>query len=157
MRGRQRLQTGTPRCQSLCCGSSINRLINGRTKSRLRPLRRCGSAQWLTLWSLSHKKVADEVRISPFDSFRTKEAREWRAEQEQAGKIVMTSQEGEILEGVVSASCLAIADCLQGGEYDVEVEVTAVFNDVELCGLIDLVGAWGRHLVGSQDDLHHWR
>ena len=95
------------------------------------------------LMVLEPDKVADEVRVSPFDSFRTKEAREWRAEQEEAGKIVMTSQEGEILEGVVSASCLAIADCLQGGEYDVEVEVTAVFNGVELCGLIDLVGPEG--------------
>ena len=68
------------------------------------------------LMVLEPDKVADEVRISPFDSFRTKEAREWRAEQEEAGKIVMTSQEGKNLEGVKSASCLAIADCLPGGE-----------------------------------------
>jgi len=96
------------------------------------------------LMVLEPDKVEAAVALSPFDSFRTKEAREWRAEQEDSGKIVMTSQETKILEGVKSASSLAIADCLSGNTgYEVEVEVSAVFNDVELCGLIDLVGPNG--------------
>ena len=96
------------------------------------------------LMVLEPEKVAEQVRVSPFDSFRTKESKEWRNEQKEAGKIIMTSSEAAALEGIKSAAGLAIADCLSGAvEYECEVEVSAVFNDVELCGLIDLVGPGG--------------
>ena len=99
---------------------------------------RLGTAAHLMV--LEPEKVSDQIRISPFENFRTKEAREWKAEQELTGKIVMSASEGETLDGITVASNLALDDILGPGvKCATEVEVGGCWNDVELCGLIDIV------------------
>ena len=102
------------------------------------PAMRLGTAAHLML--LEPEKVNNEIRVSPFDSFRTKEAREWKAEQELAGKMVLTRAESEALDGITIAGSLALDDILgEGTACETEVEVGGCWNDVELCGLIDIV------------------
>lgn len=77
--------------------------------------------------------------VSEFDSFRTKEAKEWRDENQDAGKIVLTKAEYETASLMACRATAEISKAVGHDEYDTEVEVHSEFNGVKVCGLIDIV------------------
>ena len=97
--------------------------------------------------ALEDQRRGDDLEwiVSPYDSFRTKEAREWKEEKAEAGLMVLTEKEYLKAQAIAlrarRAIKKALTDEIEWGfaEYDVEVEVGGSFNEVDLCGLIDVV------------------
>lgn len=65
--------------------------------------------------------------ISPFDSFRTKEARDWRDEQKAEGKVVITADDYRHIEGMAEA--LIRHPIAQDGVFEGEVEQSVFWKD----------------------------
>jgi len=87
-----------------------------------------------------------EFTIAPYDNYRTKEAREWKAQKLQAGLIVLTEREYCQAATIAGRARRAIKECLGELSYEVELEVHGEFNGVDLCGLIDIVPEGGQSL-----------
>lgn len=89
--------------------------------------------------TLEPEKTSDVFRVSPFDSFRTKEAREWRDEAIEQGVIVLTEKDASAATGIATNAKRELERALGGATYKVEQEVTGSINGVDVCGLIDVV------------------
>lgn len=89
--------------------------------------------------TLEPEKTSDVFRVSPFDSFRTKEAREWRDEAVEQGVIVLTEKDASAATGIATNAKKELERALGGASYKVEQEVTGSINGVDVCGLIDVV------------------
>ena len=80
----------------------------------------------LSFGSAAHALIlgdeAFELRhvVSPFDSFRTKEAREWRDEQKAAGKVVISAEDLRHIEGM--AESLSRHPIAKDGVFQGDVE-----------------------------------
>jgi len=79
------------------------------------------------------------VAVSPFDSFRSKDAREWRDEQAQAGLVVV--KQSEVDQAKIAANKIRLdrnaadlLDCSEG-----QVILTSRIKDVNVKCMIDLV------------------
>ena len=91
------------------------------------------------LIALEPEKLCEEFAVSPYDSFRSKEAREWKEGMLADGKIVLTEKEYAEAIRIAESAQGCISRALQGSAYAVEQEVHGEFNEVQLCGLIDIV------------------
>jgi hypothetical protein len=108
----------------------------------------------MTLGSLVHAlcftpdALETEYAVSPFDSFRTNEAKTWKADMELAGRKVITQDQHE--EATDIADCVMNTDLLfRFGERDYEVQVEAEMLGVTVKGMIDIApkhtrSKWGR-------------
>ncbi len=83
---------------------------------------------------LGDEKFEERHVLSPFDSFRTKEAREWRDEQVAAKKQIITTEDLRHIEGMAEA-LRPFADVFQG---DVEQSVVWRAGDVWLKSRMDV-------------------
>lgn len=76
--------------------------------------------------------------VSPYNDFRTKEARNWKAEQEDAGKYVIDAKQYEAISKIVDnveAHPLSQQYLSKGGKH--EVELYATVNGVKMRGKAD--------------------
>jgi len=88
--------------------------------------------------TLEPKTVADLIAISPYADYRTKEAREWKADLAESGKII-TSRD-EIDKALSIAETVTDDYYLQfDARYKTEVAVFGKIGDTEVKGLIDIV------------------
>lgn len=87
--------------------------------------------------------------ISPFDSFRTKEAQEWKKEQE--GKLIITQEERD--KALLAADCVWEHDIAGNIMHDAEFQVGVVgdVGNIPAKCLIDILpreeGDWGETIV----------
>ena len=88
--------------------------------------------------TLEPETVEQIIAISPYADFRTKEAREWKAEQADSGKII-TSRD-EIDKALSIAETVTDEYHLQfDARYKTEVAVFGKIGATEIKGLIDIV------------------
>ena len=91
-------------------------------------------------------EFTEHYAVSPFDSFRTKESREWRDNQEQDGKTVITQAIHD--QAVSVAECITDTDILYHlGERDYEVAIEADFQGTPVRGMIDIAPVNGNILA----------
>ena len=88
--------------------------------------------------TLEPETVEAMIAISPFPDFRTKEAREWKAAQAEAGKVITTREDLD--------KALTIAETVMDeyhilflAKYKTEVAVFGRIGETEVKGLIDMV------------------
>jgi hypothetical protein len=86
-------------------------------------------------------ELADtDLAISPFDSFRTKEAKEWKAEQEAAHKIIVGTDmlnDAKAAVKMLTETCKASADIFAKSKS--QVIVAGRVLEAKVKGLVDLV------------------
>ena len=106
----------------------------------------------MQLGSLVHllcfqKDEFDETyAVSPFDSFRTKESKEWREDMESQGKVVIT--EDTHTHAAEIADCIMNTDLLfHLGECEYEVAVRSDFHGIPVQGMIDMAPKHGQILA----------
>jgi hypothetical protein len=106
----------------------------------------------MTLGSLVHalcftpEALETEYAVSPYDSFRTNEAKTWKADMELAGRKVITQDQHE--EASAIADCVMNTDLLfRFGERDYEVQVEAEMLGVTVKGMIDIAPKHTRSLA----------
>lgn len=92
--------------------------------------------------------VEDEIRISPFSSYRTKEAREWKDECLALGKTIVTE---ELFNEGVKASEMLLQTNFQSAEIFEnsmkQVIIGAKVSEVQFKGLVDLAPVGENYLV----------
>lgn len=88
--------------------------------------------------ALEPEKFDDLVIVSPYPDFRTKEAREWKVDQIELGKIITTEDEIEKIKDIATA---VIDDYRLNFQapYKTEMAVFGKIGETEIKGLIDLV------------------
>lgn len=79
--------------------------------------------------------------VSPFDSFRSKDAREWRDKQIAAGKVVITEDDLAHIQGM--AETLAAHPIAKDGVFDGEVEQSVFWKD-------EATGLWCKSRMDSR-------
>jgi len=91
--------------------------------------------------TLEPDKTADVFVVSEYDSFRTKEAREWRDQKAAEGLIVLSEKDYLAAAAMAHRATEELHRALDGDHvgYQVEQEVTGSINGVDVCGLIDVV------------------
>ncbi len=92
--------------------------------------------------------VEEEIRISPFLSYRTKEAKEWRDEQLAVGKTIITQQQFD--EGVKASEMLMQTNVQSAEIFDnslKQVIIGAKISGVQFKGLVDLAPVGKDYLV----------
>jgi hypothetical protein len=92
--------------------------------------------------------VEEEIRISPFSSYRTKEAKEWRDEQLAVGKTIITQQQFD--EGVKASEMLMQTNVQSAEIFDgslKQVIIGAKISGVQFKGLVDLAPVGKDYLV----------
>jgi len=110
--------------------------------------------------ALEPEKASELIAVSEFDSFRTKEARSWRDEQISEGLIVMSAAEYAVAEKIAGNALACIKEAV-GCPYKVEKELHGEFNDVAVCGLVDIVPdhydtlLWDLKTCSSIGNEHH--
>jgi len=80
-----------------------------------------------------------DIALSPFDSFRTKEAQTWKATQEAEKKVIVTATELEDARAAVNMltqTCKASADIFAKSKS--QVIVAGMVNGAKVKGLVDL-------------------
>jgi hypothetical protein len=88
--------------------------------------------------TLEPETLENIVIVSPYADFRTKEAREWKAEQAELGKIITSEEE---IEKIKEIAGVVLDDYHINflAEYKTEVAVFGKIGNTEIKGLIDLV------------------
>lgn len=111
-----------------------------------------GETPAMALGSLVHalcftpESLETEYAVSPYDSFRTNEAKTWRADMELAGRRVITQDQHD--EASAIADCVMNTDLLfRFGERKYEVQVEAKMLGTTVKGMIDIVPEYTRSLV----------
>jgi len=91
--------------------------------------------------TLEPDKVSEVFTLSEFDSFRTKEARDWRDQKVAEGLIVLSEKDYLAAATMAHRATGELHRALGGDHvgYQVEQEVTGSINGVDVCGLIDVV------------------
>lgn len=92
--------------------------------------------------------VEEEIRISPFSSYRTKEAREWRDECLALGKTIVTQEQFE--EGVKASEMLLQTNFQSAELFESslkQVIIGAKISEVQFKGLVDLAPENKEYLV----------
>ena len=92
--------------------------------------------------------VEEEIRISPFLSYRTKEAKEWRDEQLAVGKTIITQQQFD--EGIKASEMLMQTNVQSAEIFDgslKQVIIGAKVSGVQFKGLVDLAPIGKDYLV----------
>jgi hypothetical protein len=92
--------------------------------------------------------VEEEIRISPFSSYRTKEAKVWRDEQLAVGKTIITQQQFD--EGVKASEMLMQTNVQSAEIFDgslKQVIIGAKVSGVQFKGLVDLAPVGKDYLV----------
>lgn len=128
-----------------CVGPSISssglRDIESKTPahyfahSYLNPHRVEKSSSGFALGSAAHTLILGDEEfakrhiISPFDSFRTKEAKLWRDDMERAGKVILTADQIETVKAM--ASELQRHPLIRQGILEGEVEKSLIWTDPE--------------------------
>ena len=101
------------------------------------------SGKAIDLGELAHMFVlggdAEAFVVSPYADFRTKEARNWKAEQIEAGKTIVTSDQYEIISQIVDniEAHPMSKRLLKGANVRHEIEMFATAEDVKLRGKAD--------------------
>lgn len=80
-------------------------------------------------WLLGEADFAKHFVLSPYDDFRTKEAREWRDAERAAGRVVLTTAQMEDIRGMRAG--LLRNPLVQAGILDGEVERSLIWEDKE--------------------------
>ena len=83
--------------------------------------------------------LAESVAVSPFDSYRTKEARDWRDAQLAAKRILATKEDIELAQQaakMLTQTCKASADIFAKSKSQVIIAGRVI--DVKFKGLVDL-------------------
>lgn len=99
----------------------------------------------IDLGQLAHMFVLggdpDAFIVSPYADFRTKEARNWKAEAEDACKIVVSKDQYDIIASIVDniESHPRSKELLKGKDVRHEVEMYAKINGIDLRGKADAV------------------
>lgn len=98
----------------------------------------------IDLGTLIHQNVLggdDAYVVSPYDSFRTKEAKEWKAEQIAEGKIVISESELAMIEDIAKniKSHPHSAEYLYGSKIQHEVEMYATLEGIPMRAKADAV------------------
>jgi hypothetical protein len=90
--------------------------------------------------TLEPDKVSEVFVVSEYDSFRTKEAREWRDQKAAEGLIVLSEKDYLAAAAMAHRATEELHRALGGDHvnYFVEQEVTGSINGVDVCGLIDV-------------------
>jgi len=92
--------------------------------------------------------VEEEIRISPFSSYRTNEAKEWRDEQLAVGKTIITQQQFD--EGGKASEMLMQTNVQSAEIFDhslKQVIIGAKISGVQFKGLVDLAPVGKDYLV----------
>ena len=92
--------------------------------------------------------VEEEIRISPFSSYRTKEAKDWRDKQLAVGKTIITQQQFD--EGVKASEMLMQTNVQSAEIFDgslKQVIIGAKISGVQFKGLVDLAPVGKDYLV----------
>ena len=92
--------------------------------------------------------VEEEIRISPFSSYRTKEAKKWRDEQLAVGKTIITQPQFD--EGVKASEMLMQTNVQSAEIFDgslKQVIIGAKISGVQFKGLVDLAPVGKDYLV----------
>ena len=101
------------------------------------------SSKSIDLGELAHMFVLggdpDVFIVTPYSDFRTKEAREWKAEQLDAGKTIVTKDQYETIAQIVDniENHPMSKKLLKGDKVKHEIEMYATANDVKLRGKAD--------------------
>lgn len=114
--------------------------------------RKQGSTPAMELGTLVHalcftpSEVVKSYVVSPYDSFRTNEAKAWREDMKAEGKSVITQevmdQANDIADNIINTETLHHL-----GEKDFEVAVEADWYGTKVKGMIDIVPTYGNLLV----------
>lgn len=83
--------------------------------------------------------IGSEVMVSPYDSYRTKEAKEWKEEQDKAKKIIATKddmEQAKLAAKMLTETCKASADIFAKSKS--QVVIAGQVLGVKLKGLCDL-------------------
>lgn len=92
--------------------------------------------------------VEEEIRISPFSSYRTKESKDWRDEQLAVGKTIITQAQFD--EGVKASKMLMQTNGQSAEIFDgslKQVIIGAKISGVQFKGLVDLAPVGKDYLV----------
>lgn len=107
----------------------------------------------IDLGELAHMFVlggdADAFIVTPYSDFRTKEAREWKAEQLDAGKTIVTKEQYDAIAQIVDniENHPMSKKLLKGDKVQHELEMYATVEGVKLRGKADAVLVDGDALV----------
>lgn len=82
--------------------------------------------------------ITDIAAVSPFPDFRTKAAQEWKADQREMGKMIVTEEDIRTASGCEQVFSEDYAQRFAGG-YKTEVAVFGTIGATEIKGMIDLV------------------
>jgi len=120
----------------------------------------------------SPKQVADEYVVAPYDDWRTKEAREWKQTQADAGKAAV--KEADLQRAEDMKESIMESEYIFGlGACDYEVAAFGQIGETIIKGMIDILPRSGNKLVdlkttnslGTENDLkrliksfgYHWQ
>lgn len=97
-------------------------------------------------------KLASHVAVSEFDSFRTKAAQEWKAEQIEAGRIICTEDELEhATKAAERVNEHKVAGKILSGSWQAQVAVVGEVGGIPAKALLDILpcesGEWAEHIV----------
>ena len=101
------------------------------------------SGKFIDLGELAHMFVlggdAEAFIVTPYSDFRTKEAREWKAEQLDAGKTIITKEQYDAIAQIVDniENHPMSKKLLKGKNVKHEIEMFATAEDVRLRGKAD--------------------
>lgn len=84
------------------------------------------------------KPLQELAAVSPYTDFRTKEAREWRDSQREAGKIIATIEEINVAQACADTFHEEYAQHFQA-DHQTEVAVFGTIGETAIKGMIDLV------------------
>ena len=82
--------------------------------------------------------ITDIVSVSPFPDFRTKAAQEWRDDQREMGRMIVTDADIRAASGCEQVFSEDYAQRF-AGDYKTEVAVFATIGATQIKGMIDLV------------------
>lgn len=108
------------------------------------------SMQWGSLvdcLTTTPELVRETVAVSPYDSYRSKEARDWKAASLAAGKVVVSSaqfREAERAAEMLVTTCRESAEIF--GNSDTQTVIGGKLRGVQFKGLLDLVPRTGAFL-----------
>lgn len=89
--------------------------------------------------TLEPETFDDLVVVSPYADFRTKEAREWKIEQAELGKIITSEEEIEKIQAIAGVVLEEYGQHFCGSGKEVEVAVFGKIGVTDIKGLIDIV------------------
>lgn len=111
------------------------------------------SGKSIDLGELAHMFVlggdAEAFIVTPYSDFRTKEAREWKAEQLEAGKTIVTKDQYDAIAKIVDniENHPMSKKLLKGTNVKHEIEMYATAEDVKLRGKADALLVNGDSLI----------